>query len=81
METSRKGFKDMERCLLYLIKGGVQSKEFTVAVGLALVFVMPVNLLIGGTVKEVRKQGIGEGILQVKNATGPATPRSVIDRH
>lgn len=62
----------------YLIKGWVQSKNFSVAVGLALLFVVPVNLLIGGTVEKVREQGIGKGVLQVKDAAGPAAAWGVI---
>ena len=62
----------------YLIKGWVQSKNFSVAVGLALLFVVPVNLLIGGTIEKVREQGIGKGVLQVKDAAGPAAAWGVI---
>lgn len=65
----------------YLIKGWVQSKNFSVAVGLALLFVVPVDLLIGGTIEKVREQGIREGVLQVKDAAGPAATWGVIYGH
>lgn len=64
-----------------LIKGWMQSKEFPMAVGLALIFIVSVNLFIGGTIKEMREERVGEGILQVKDAASPATPRGVINRH
>lgn len=65
----------------YLIKGRVESKELPMAISHTLFFIVPVNLLIRGTVEEVREEGIREGILQVKNAAGPAAPWSVIYRH
>lgn len=68
-------------CKLHLIEGRVQSKEFTVAVALALVLVVPVNLLIGSTVKKVWEEHIRKGILQVKDAAGPAATGGVIDGH
>lgn len=64
-----------------LIKSRVQGEEFSVAVGLALVFVVPIDVLVGSTVKKVGQKRIGKGILQVKNAAGPAAPRSIIYRH
>lgn len=67
--------------LHHLIEGRVQSKEFTVTVGLALVFIVPVNLLIGSTIEQVREEGVREGVLQVKDAAGPAATRGVVYRH
>ena len=51
------------------------------AVGLAMLFVVPVNLLIGRTVEEVREEGVGERVLQVEDAAGPAAAWGVVDRH
>lgn len=49
--------------------------------GLPLVLVVVVNLLVGGSVQQVWEQGIGQGVLQVEDAAGPAAPGSVVDRH
>lgn len=66
-------------CLcLYLIKGGVQGEELTVAVGLAVLLVVPVYLLVGGPVKQVGQDGVGDRVLQVKDTAGPAATRSVV---
>lgn len=65
----------------YLIKGRMQSKKFTVAVGLALLFVVPVDLLVWSTVKEVGEERVREGVLQVKDTAGPAAPWGVIYGH
>ena len=67
--------------ILHLIEGWVQSKEFTVAVGLALIFVVPVNLLVGSAVEQMREEDIREGVFQVKDAAGPAPAWGVIYRH
>lgn len=68
-------------CKLHLIEGRVQSEQFTVAVALALVLVVPVNLLVRSAVKKVREEHVREGILQVKDAAGPAATWGVIDGH
>lgn len=38
----------------------MQSKKFPVAVGLALLLIVPVNLLVGSAVEEVGQQRVGE---------------------
>lgn len=81
MRTRRKALRLYETGKVYLVEGGVQGKEFAVAVGLAMLFVVPVDLLIGGAVEEVREEGIGEGVLQVEDAAGPASTRGVVYRH
>jgi len=59
----------------------VQSEELAVAVGLAVLLVVPVDLLVGGAVQEVRQEGVGEGVLQVEDAAGPAAARGVVYGH
>lgn len=49
--------------------------------GLPLVLVVVVNLLVGGSVQQVWEKGIGQGVLQIEDAAGPAAPGSVVDRH
>jgi hypothetical protein len=66
---------------LYLIEGGVQGEELTVAVGLALLLVVAVYLLIGGPVKQVGQDGVRDRVLQVKDTTGPTATRGVIYGH
>ena len=63
IELNVASIKDKRRGILDLIKGWVQSKEFTVTIGLALIFIVPVNLLVGGAVEEVREEGIRERVL------------------
>lgn len=59
----------------------MQSKELAVAAGLPLLLVVPVDLLVGGAVEEVREQHIGEGVLQVKDAARPAATWGVVNGH
>lgn len=59
----------------------MQSKQFPVAVGLALLLVVPVDLLVGSAVEEVGQERVREGVLQVKDAAGPAAPRRVVYGH
>lgn len=51
------------------------------AVGLALLLVVPVDLLVGSAVKEVGQERVGERVLQVEDAAGPAASRRVVYGH
>ena len=59
----------------------MQGEELAVAVGLALVLIVAVDLLVGRAVQEVRQQGVRQGVLQVEDAARPAAARSVVDGH
>ena len=59
----------------------MKGENLAVPVGLALVLVVPVDLFVWGAVQQVRQEGVGLGVLQVEDATGPAAPRRVVDGH
>lgn len=42
---------------------------------------MPVDLLVGSTVQKVWEEHVRKGILQVKDAAGPAATGGVVDGH
>lgn len=59
----------------------MQSEKLPVAVGLALLLIVPVDLLVGSAVQEVWQERVGERVLQVEDAAGPAASRRVVYGH
>lgn len=74
-------FPSVSVCMTYLIQGWMQGEKLAVPVGLPLVLIVPVNLFIGGAVQQMWQEGVRLGVLQIEDATGPAPPRRVVNRH
>lgn len=61
-----------------LFEGGMQGEELAMAVGLAVLLIVAVDLLVGGSVQQMGQEGVGDRVLQVKDTAGPAATRSVV---
>lgn len=74
-------FLSVSVCIKYLIQGWMQSEKLAVPIGLPLVLIVSVDLFIWGTVQQMWQEGVWLGVLQIEDATGPAPPRRVVNRH